>query len=80
MASFEEQLRELEDIVRKLEGNDLTLEESIAVFERGNTLTHECRVELEKAESRIQAVMNAGRPSERIEDIGMAVAEGEDDE
>ena len=50
---FEKSLTELEKIISKLEGNDCTLEESIALFEKGVKYTNECRDALEKAEKKI---------------------------
>ena len=71
MPSFEQNLRELEEIVRQLESNELTLEDSIKVFERGQIVSGLCKQELESAESRIQTVINGGRSNERIEDLSM---------
>ena len=50
---FEKSLDELEKIISKLESNDCTLEESIALFEKGVKYTGECRKALEKAEKKI---------------------------
>ena len=50
---FEKSLSELEDIVTKLESNDCSLEESIALFEKGIKYTNDCKKALEKAESKI---------------------------
>ena len=40
--SFEEALAELEGIVKKLEGGEAPLEESIAIYERGAALKAHC--------------------------------------
>jgi exonuclease VII small subunit len=40
MASFETSLNELEQLVTRMEGGDLSLDESIASFERGCTFSH----------------------------------------
>ncbi|MEP6847822.1 MAG: exodeoxyribonuclease VII small subunit [Acidobacteriota bacterium] len=55
--SFESSLGELETIVRKLEGGDLDLEESLKLFEKGVKLSRECRERLTRAERRIEVLM-----------------------
>ncbi len=51
--SFEEAFRQLEETVQRLEAGDLTLEESIALFERGQALARHCQAALDQAELRI---------------------------
>ena len=51
--SFEEAFKELEDTVRRLEGGGLTLNESIALFERGMTLAKRCGRKLDEAELKV---------------------------
>lgn len=55
--SFETSLAELEQIVGKLEGGDLPLEESLELFEKGTKLSRECRTRLTNAERRIEILM-----------------------
>ena len=55
--SFETSLAELEQIVTKLEGGDLPLEESLDLFEKGIKLSRECRTRLTNAERRIEVLM-----------------------
>ena len=55
--SFESSLGELETIVRKLEGGDLDLEESLKLFEKGVKLSRECRERLTRAERRIEVLL-----------------------
>ncbi len=62
MPSFEEQLAELEKVVDQLERGDLTLEDSVGLFERGMQLSEACKGQLASAESRIQVLLN---PRER---------------
>jgi exodeoxyribonuclease VII small subunit len=52
--TFEELYLELEDTVRRLETGDLTLAESLALFERGTTLAEQCNVLLDSAELRVR--------------------------
>ncbi|MBE7023707.1 MAG: exodeoxyribonuclease VII small subunit [Clostridia bacterium] len=55
--SFEENLRELEDIVNKLEGGDVSLDEMMQLFESGIAKTRECNERLKKAEQKITVLM-----------------------
>lgn len=55
--SFENSLNELEKIVRKLEDGDLSLEESLKLFEDGVKLSRECRERLSQAERRIEVLL-----------------------
>lgn len=57
--SFEEALKELESIVSKLEDNEITLEESVELYEKGLELSKFCNEILEKAELRIEQVNEA---------------------
>ena len=52
--SFEAALAELEAAVKKLEGGALTLDESLAVFERAIALAKSCNEKLEAAEQRVR--------------------------
>lgn len=54
--SFEDALRELEDIVRKLESGDLSLDDSIALYERGQSLKSLCETRLNDARMRIEQI------------------------
>lgn len=55
--TFEEQIAELEKIVEKLENGDISLDESLALFEDGIKLTKSCREKLDKAEKRVKVLM-----------------------
>ncbi|HMH12173.1 MAG TPA: exodeoxyribonuclease VII small subunit [Edaphobacter sp.] len=61
MASFEEQLTALEGVVERLERGELTLDESVRLFEEGVKLSEACKKELETAEGRIQVLVERGR-------------------
>ncbi len=54
--TFEQAFAELEDFVRKLEGGDLPLEDSLALFERGQQLAVYCGKMLDDAELKIEQV------------------------
>jgi exodeoxyribonuclease VII small subunit len=53
---FEKALAELEEIVRRLERGDVPLEDSIAIYERGEALKKHCEQLLKKAEARIEKI------------------------
>ena len=55
--SFEEALRALEDVVRKLESGDVPLEESIGLYERGESLRRRCQARLDAAQARIEKIV-----------------------
>ena len=54
---FEDALRQLEEIVQKLEQGELTLEESLALYEKGIELSRVCHAKLEEAEGKIELLM-----------------------
>ncbi|MFN6952644.1 MAG: exodeoxyribonuclease VII small subunit [Albidovulum sp.] len=54
--SFEKALGELEQIVQKLEGGNVPLEDSIAIYERGEALKKRCEALLRDAEARVQKI------------------------
>lgn len=53
---FEKALGELETIVQRLERGDVPLEESIAIYERGEALKKRCDALLKDAEARVQKI------------------------
>lgn len=63
--SFEEALRALQQVVRQLEDGEVPLDQSIALYERGEKLRAACQARLDAAQARIEAiVLNAkGQPS-----------------
>ncbi len=72
MATFEDRLTALEAVVERLERGELTLDESVRLFEEGVKLSNACKLELEKAEGRVQVLVEAKG--------GMQVAELDEDE
>lgn len=54
--SFEDAMRELEATVGKLETGEATLEESIALYERGAKLRAHCEKRLREAEERVEKI------------------------
>jgi exodeoxyribonuclease VII small subunit len=57
--SFEVALKQLEEIVAKLERGDVPLEESIAIYERGEALKKRCEFLLNQAEERVEKIRTA---------------------
>jgi len=55
--SFEEELNELEQIAKNLESGNLNLDEAIKEFEKGIKLSKKCTEKLEKAEKKINMLV-----------------------
>lgn len=60
MPKFEDCLQQLEKIVEQLEKGDLSLEQSLKLFEEGVRLSNSCRQELEAAEGKVEILMKQG--------------------
>jgi exodeoxyribonuclease VII small subunit len=61
---FETAMRDLEELVERLEQGDLSLEESRAAFERGVMLTRACQTALKEAEQKVEILLKkAGEPA-----------------
>jgi exodeoxyribonuclease VII small subunit len=62
---FEKALAELETIVQKLERGDVALEESVAIYERGEALKRRCEELLRQAEARVEKITldASGKPT-----------------
>ena len=54
--SFEDALRELEEIVMSLERGDVSLDDAISAFERGTTLKAHCQKRLEEARMKVEQI------------------------
>ncbi len=65
--SFELALRELEDIVARLEQGEVDLEDSITLYERGQALKAHCENKLKAAESRLEKIVVGPRGAEGTE-------------
>jgi len=62
VAHFEQSLDELEKLVEKMEHGDLSLEESLAAYERGVGLYRQCQSALEQAELRVRLLSDPEQP------------------
>lgn len=58
--TFEEAFTELEETVRRLEAGGLTLEESLALYERGQALAARCNALLDQAELKVRQLTPGG--------------------
>jgi len=68
--TFESSLGDLEKIVRKLEDGDLSLEESLKLFEDGVRLSRECQERLTQAERRIEILLKDEKGNPMLQEIG----------
>ncbi|MBS2533259.1 exodeoxyribonuclease VII small subunit [Catenulispora sp. NF23] len=57
---YEQARDELMDVVRRLETGGLTLEDSLAAWERGEALAKHCQAKLDGARARLDAAIGAG--------------------
>lgn len=62
VVDFEQSLDELEQLVEKMEGGQMSLDESLASFERGIGLYRHCQQSLEKAELRVRLLLDPDAP------------------
>lgn len=57
LQSFEESLKKLEGIVAQMERGDISLEESIKLFEEGSKLAENCKQQLAEAEGKVEILI-----------------------
>ena len=62
VAHFEQSLDELESLVEKMEHGEMSLEESLAAYERGVGLYRRCQAALEQAELRVRLLSDPEQP------------------
>ena len=63
--TFEDALRALEQVVRRLEGGEVPLDDSIELYERGEKLRAHCQARLDTAQARIEKIVAGadGKPT-----------------
>jgi exodeoxyribonuclease VII small subunit len=54
---FEKSLTRLEEVVKRLESTELSLDEAMGLFEEGMKLSQECQKQLEEAEGRVEILL-----------------------
>ncbi len=69
--SFEDALKELEEIVRGLESGKGKLDDAIAAYERGSALKRHCERKLAEAEARIEKIALSANGTVRSEPAGI---------
>lgn len=80
---FEKAFQQLEKIVQRLEGEELSLDESLRLFEEGIALSRFCHQKLEEVEKKIELILSDAkgepllRPFEAEEDDDEAVGDEE---
>ncbi len=57
MKDFESNLKQLEEIVQKLESGDLTLDQALGLFEEGVKISRFCNSKLEEAERKVETLV-----------------------
>ena len=63
VADFEQSLDALEQLVEQMERGDMSLEESLAAYERGVGLYRRCQTALEQAELRVRLLSDPQEPA-----------------
>ncbi|MCK4378186.1 MAG: exodeoxyribonuclease VII small subunit [Deltaproteobacteria bacterium] len=66
--SFETALKKLEEVVEKLESGEVSLDQSLKLFEQGIALVRQCSKRLDEVESKVQ-VLVSDEQGERLEDF-----------
>ncbi len=64
VADFETSMQSLEELVGKMEAGEMTLEESLAAYERGVGLYRRCQTALEQAELRVRQLSDPAKPDD----------------
>ena len=81
---FERSLAELEQLVQRLEGGELPLDEALKTFERGIELTRHCQTALKSAQRKVEILLKRSgqvevQPFDSPEDESGALAESADE-
>jgi exodeoxyribonuclease VII small subunit len=68
--SFEDAIKELTEIVGKIEQGEIALQDSLQQYERGMALIKHCRTILKQAEERIEKISKEQEPQESSDQAG----------
>ena len=60
--AFEQSLDQLEQLVQRMEKGELSLDDSLAAYERGVGLFRQCQLALEQAELRVKRLTDPSQP------------------
>jgi exodeoxyribonuclease VII small subunit len=76
--AFEEALKELEEIVNRLEQGEIPLEEALQLFEQGVKLSRLCHTKLDEAQKRVEVLLKdeAGKMTARPFEQGAGEEDG----
>ncbi|MEZ5464418.1 MAG: exodeoxyribonuclease VII small subunit [Lysobacteraceae bacterium] len=77
VADFEKSLESLETLVQRMEEGELSLDDSLAAYERGIALYRRCQTALEQAELRVRQLSDPGDPASATEFTTKDSADGE---
>lgn len=64
--SFEKKLTRLEEIVQKMEAGEMSLDESLKLFEEGVKLSRDCNKELTEAEQKVKKLVGVDANGEPV--------------
>ena len=64
--SFEKKLDRLEEIVQKMEKGEMSLDDSLKLFEEGVKLSRECNKELNEAEQKVKKLVGVDAEGEPV--------------
>lgn len=64
--SFEKKLTRLEEIVQKMESGEMSLDESLKLFEEGVKLSKDCNSELNQAEQKVKTLVGVDSQGEPV--------------
>ena len=67
--SFEDSMKRLEEVVGKLEGEEVSLEESLKLFEQGVKLMRFCHLRLSEVEEKVQILVADEKAGGQLEDF-----------
>jgi len=67
LENFEQSLKKLESIVAKMERGDVSLEESVKLFEEGSKLADQCKQQLAEAEGKVEILVKQRNGSTKRE-------------
>lgn len=68
-SSFEKALNRLEEIISQLESGDLSLDESLKIFQEGIELSRFCTKKLSEAESKVKKLIKTSSGKFKLEDL-----------
>ncbi len=75
---FEKAFQQLEEIVKRLESEELPLDDALLLFEQGIGLSRFCNQKLEEVEKKIELILADAKGQPRVEPFESDVPEGGD--